>query len=67
MKPAFKKLAAAILIVGLATPLWAQEVIVLAGLEETIECLESENWWGEEKHGEQLTVPRTMIVGISER
>jgi Bax protein len=48
-------------------PLWAQEVIVLAGLDETIAWLKAENWWGEEKRDEQLTVPHVMIVAISER
>ncbi|XPS83764.1 uncharacterized protein Dvar_17820 [Desulfosarcina variabilis str. Montpellier] len=45
----------------------AQDVIVLAGLDETIASLQAQNWWGEEKHGEQLTVPRTMIAGISKQ
>jgi uncharacterized FlgJ-related protein len=56
-----------LLIVFLKPPLWAQEVIVLSGLDETISWLKSEKWWGEEKRDEQLTVPHTMIVAISER
>jgi Bax protein len=64
----FKVLPIAIVLIVLANPpLWAQEVIVLSGLEETISWLKSENWWGEEKRDEQLTVPHTMIVAISER
>jgi len=48
-------------------PLWAQEVIVLSGLDETIAWLKVQSWWGEEKRDKQLTVPHTMIVAISER
>jgi uncharacterized FlgJ-related protein len=51
---------------GLAVPAGAQEVIVLAGLDETISWLETENWWGEEKRSEQLKVPHSMIAAISE-
>jgi len=62
-----KLLLISVVLLGLITPLWAQEVIVLSGLDETIAWLEAENWWGEEKRGEQLTVPHAMIVAISER
>ena len=62
-----KLLTLAFVLIGFATPLRAQEVVVLSGLDETIAWLEAENWWGEEKRGDQLTVPRAMIVGISER
>ena len=58
---------AIVLLVFVKPPLWAQEVIVLSGLDETIAWLKAENWWGEEKRDEQLTVPHTMIVAISER
>lgn len=44
----------------------AQEVTVLAGLDSTLGWLESIDWWGEEKRGEQLQVPRTLLVAISE-
>ena len=64
----FKLLPIAIVLIVLVKPsLWAQEVIVLSGLDDTISWLKSENWWGEEKRDEQLTVPHTMIVAISER
>jgi Bax protein len=56
-----------VLIVLVKPPLWAQEVIVLSGLDETIAWLKAENWWGEEKRNEQLKVPHSMIVAISER
>ena len=36
-------------------------------MDETISWLKAEDWWGEEKRDEQLTVPHTMIVAISER
>jgi uncharacterized FlgJ-related protein len=43
----------------------AQEVIVLAGIDEVIAWLKKENWWGEEAHGEQLAVPHTILTGIN--
>jgi len=43
----------------------AQEVTVLPGYDEAIEWLESIEWWGEGLRGEQLQVPRTLLVGIS--
>jgi uncharacterized FlgJ-related protein len=67
MKNWSKLVAIAVVLFGLATPLRAQEVIVLSGLDETIDWLKAENWWGEEKRGHQLKVPHTMIVAISER
>lgn len=46
----------------------AYEVIVSAATDqEIISQLEAENWWGEENRGQQLTVPRLMITGISPR
>ncbi len=67
MKTWSKLLTIAVVLFGFVTPLWSQEVVVLAGLDETIAWLKTENWWGEEKRGEQLTVPHTMIVAISKR
>jgi len=67
MKPWFKRFTLVILLLGLTTSVMAQEVIVLAGLDETIAWLQGQNWWGEEKRGEQLTVPRTMIAGVSKQ
>jgi uncharacterized FlgJ-related protein len=57
----------AVVLLGLSSPAIAQEVIVLSGLDETIEWLKAEDWWGPEKHDQQLQVPRAMIVAISER
>jgi hypothetical protein len=51
-------LAAMVVVLGLATPLWAYEVVVLPGNEAVIDWLKAENWWGQEKKGEQLQVPR---------
>jgi len=45
----------------------SQEVIVLGGLEQAMAWLEAEDWWGEENHEEQLTVPHAMITGFSAR
>ena len=42
----------------------AQSVVVISGLDQTIAWLESENWWGEEKHTEQLLVPHAMVTRI---
>ncbi len=44
----------------------APEVIVFGGLDDVVGWLEAENWWGEEKHKEQLTVPHAMITGVGE-
>lgn len=62
-----KILIIAVVLFGVVTPLRSQEVIVLSSLDETIAWLKTENWWGEEKRGEQLEVPHAMIVAISER
>ncbi|BBO78549.1 glucosaminidase [Desulfosarcina widdelii] len=40
---------------------------MLSGPEETIDWFRAQNFWGEEKHNEQLEVPRALIVAISER
>jgi len=51
----------------MATNANGQEVVVLGGVEQVEEWLQSENWWGEENRDEQLTVPRAMITGINPR
>ncbi|MFW2403781.1 MAG: glucosaminidase domain-containing protein [Gammaproteobacteria bacterium] len=43
------------------------EVIVFASRTDVVDWLKAEDWWGEEEHGEQLSVPCAMITGISER
>ena len=45
----------------------SQEVLVLSSTDEAIDWMKTENWWGEEKRGEQLKVPYAMITGISQR
>jgi uncharacterized FlgJ-related protein len=49
----------------MATLAHGQEVIVLGGVEQVMQWLQSENWWGEENRDEQLTVPHAMITGIN--
>ncbi len=44
-----------------------QDVIVLGGVDQAMNWLQSENWWGEENRDEQLTVPHAMITGINPR
>lgn len=48
-------------------PAQGQEVIVFASIDEAIELLEQENFWGEERRGEQLDVPRIIFTGINPR
>jgi len=58
----------AAIVLGLtAWPAAAQEVVVFGGLDDVIGWLEAENWWGEEKHGEQLLAPNAILTGISSR
>ena len=42
-----------------------QDVVVLGGVDQVMDWLQSENWWGEENRDEQLTVPHAMITGIN--
>ncbi|HSM30646.1 MAG TPA: glucosaminidase domain-containing protein [Woeseiaceae bacterium] len=49
----------------LVAPVAAQEVVVFGGPDEARQWLTGEDWWGEEKRGEQLTVPRAIITGIN--
>jgi len=60
-------LCSAALIATLAMPVAAQEVVVLGGLEETIDWLKAESWWGEAQRGKQLGVPNAILTGISPR
>ena len=39
----------------------------MSGVDDPMKWLEAENWWGEEKRGEQLKVPRAIITGINPR
>jgi Bax protein len=44
---------------------FAQDVRVFAGYEQSIGWMESIGWWGEELRAEQLQVPRTLLIAIS--
>jgi Bax protein len=48
-------------------PAQSQEVIVFAGIDEAIEMMKQENFWGEEQRGKQLDVPRIIFTGINPR
>ncbi|NKB34885.1 MAG: hypothetical protein GKR91_17455 [Pseudomonadales bacterium] len=43
--------------------LFAQEVIVLSGPEDSIAWFESKQWWGETNREQQMAVPRSIITG----
>lgn len=45
----------------------SQEVIVFPSIDAGIAMLKQENFWGEEKRGEQLDVPRIFLTGINPR
>jgi len=63
----FVAMAAVLLYALNVLPAAGQQVDVIGTPEQAIVWLKSENWWGEEKRGEQLTVPHAMITGISPR
>ncbi len=67
MKCGMKWVATTILLLGLAAPLRAQEVIVIGSEEEAISLLEGDKWWTLRERGQQLKVPYKMIVAIAER
>jgi Bax protein len=50
-----------------AVPARAYEVFVFSGVDELMDWLEAEDWWGEENRGAQLDVPHAMITGINPR
>ena len=43
-------------------PALSQEIVVLGSMDRTIEWLKARDWWGEEKHVTELTVPHTMLA-----
>ena len=57
--------ALAIFLLAYPPAILAQEVVVLAGIEEVMEWLKAEDWWGEESRDEQLAVPHAIITGIN--
>ena len=54
-------------ILAWSIPAQSQEVIVFASIDEAIEMFEQEDFWGEERRGEQLDVPRIILTGINPR
>ena len=56
-----------ILSIAIAPRAFSQEVIVLSGIDNVIQWMEKEKWWGEEQRGQQLTVPHAMMTGFSDR
>jgi len=44
-----------------------QEVIVLTSVDDAVEWLKAEGWWGERRHARQLEAPHAIITGISPR
>jgi len=68
LKNSYRSACCVALLLGLTPwPATAQEVVVFGGLDDVTGWLKAENWWGEEKHSEQLRVPYAMITGISPR
>ena len=43
----------------------AQDVHVFAGHQQSIDWMESIDWWGEDLRAEQMQVPRTLLIAIS--
>jgi len=66
MKTWLRILIMVMVLVGFTVPAWSYEVVVLPA-DAVIDWLKAEDWWGEEKRGEQLMVPRLILTGISER
>jgi uncharacterized FlgJ-related protein len=64
---AIRSLCIVTLIVLVAAPTASQEVIVVGGVEDVIDWLKSEQWWGEAERGQQLSVPNAIVTGISPR
>jgi uncharacterized FlgJ-related protein len=50
-----------------ALPAQGQEVVVFASIDEIIQWYQAEDFWGEERRDEQLTVPRVILTGINPR
>ena len=48
-------------------PAQSQEVIVFSSIDEAIEMMKQEDFWGEAQRGEQLDVPRIIFTGINPR
>ena len=57
-------LLSALLVLWLA-PASAQEVVVVGGIDEARDWLQSEQWWGELTRDEPMIVPKVLITGIN--
>lgn len=66
MRTWMKLLVVMVVLLGFTAPARSYEVVVLPA-NAVIDWLKAEEWWGEEKRGEQLMVPRLILTGISER
>lgn len=54
-------------VVGMIAPAQGQDVLVFGSIDEIIEWLKAEDFWGEEKRDRQLEVPYVMLAGINPR
>ena len=54
-------------LVAWTLPARSQEVLVFASIDDTIEWLQQEDFWGEENRDKQLEVPRVLLTGINPR
>lgn len=48
-----------------AANVFAQDVHVFPGHQQSISWMESIGWWGEDLRAEQMQVPRTLLIAIS--
>lgn len=67
LKDAARIVCCASVFVLSAGPAAAQEVVVFGSVDDVVDWMRAENWWGEEQHDEQLQVPNAIITGISDR
>jgi uncharacterized FlgJ-related protein len=67
MNIGLKCLAVGISLFGLTPSLRAQEITVIGSQEEAIALIEADRWWAERKRGQQLKVPHTLVLAITER
>jgi len=67
LKNAARIVCCASVFVLLAGSAVAQEVVVFGSIDDVVDWMRAENWWGEEQHGDQLRVPNAIITGISDR
>ncbi|MEH6593093.1 MAG: hypothetical protein V7746_22680, partial [Halioglobus sp.] len=66
-KPRIFPLLFLVLSISVPSRAFSQEVVVVSGIDDVIQWMEKENWWGEAQRGQQLTVPHAMMTGFSDR